>query len=218
MIKMIFLGAPGAGKGTQAQIISEALAIPKLSTGDMLRKAISEGSSIGKKAKDIMDRGEFVSDEVVSELVAARINSPECAIGFILDGFPRNLLQAVTLDKLLSLVEGEKFMVFNLAVDEAEIIRRVSGRFSCKKCGASYHHDSKKTKTDGVCDSCGSTEFIQRPDDSADAVKVRLAIYKEQTMPLIDYYKKNGSLIEINGMQGIDSISASILNEYHKRG
>lgn len=216
MIKIVFLGAPGAGKGTQAQVVSNTLSIPKLSTGDMLRKAISEGSEIGRKVSAIMNRGEFVSDNVVSELVADRIKSPECEKGFILDGFPRNVAQAITLDNMLSTLPGD-LMVFNLVVDEAEIIRRISGRFSCKKCGASYHYDSKKTKVDGVCDACGSTEFMQRPDDGADAVKVRLSIYKEQTFPLIDYYKLHGSLIEINGIQGVDAITASILKEYHKK-
>lgn len=211
MIKMIFLGAPGAGKGTQAQVVSEILKIVKLSTGDMLRKAIDDDSEIGRKIADIMSRGELVSDNIVSDLVASKISSKQAEHGFILDGFPRNVSQAVTLDEILSIIPGEDIKVFNLVVDEEEIIRRISGRFSCKSCGASYHQDSKVPKVAGVCDVCGGTELVQRPDDTAEAVKVRLNIYKEQTMPLINYYKQKGVLIEIDGMQDIDNITSSIL-------
>ena len=214
MIKLVFLGAPGAGKGTQSQLISKMLSIPKLSTGDMLRRAIEEKSDVGQKVSALMAKGLLVSDNIVSELVENRIKSFECSNGFILDGYPRNLSQAIDLDKMVSQISDTPLIVINLNVEESELVNRIAGRFSCKACGASFHKQNKKPLVDGICDNCGSHEFIQRPDDSEIAVKTRLKLYKDQTMPLIDYYNKTRSLIDIDGKQDINRITALIFDNY----
>jgi len=217
-MKIILLGAPGAGKGTQADMISKKHNIPKLSTGEMLRQEVTTGSDLGLKIKDIMNSGQFVSDDIMIELIKHRIKQDDCKNGFILDGFPRTTDQSKALRKML-LQLSDDTLVFNFKVDNDELIKRISGRFTCKDCGASYHKDYIPTKVAGVCDSCGSKNFVYREDDKPEAVKVRIGVYNEKTAPLIDFYREIGELKEINGMGSIEEINAeveSIINEMKK--
>lgn len=211
-MRLIFLGAPGAGKGTQAQILTEMLNVPKLSTSEILRYEISRGTHDGIKLRQIMDSGQLVSDDLINDLVAKRLKEEDVKKGFIFDGYPRTRAQAEALQEILRITDHLKHTyVLNLSVTEPELIRRFSGRLSCTICSASYHNASKKPKVEGTCDKCGNTELIIRPDDNEQAVKIRLGIYYDKTEPLINYYSSKNMLYNINGEQEINNITSEIL-------
>ncbi|MEL6373783.1 MAG: adenylate kinase [Pseudomonadota bacterium] len=207
---LIFLGPPGAGKGTQATRLSAKHAIPQLSTGDMLRAAIADGSDVGLKAKAVMERGDLVSDDLVIGIIEERIAHADCREGFILDGFPRTLAQASALDALLERQAKALTSVIELRVDDDEMVTRISGRFSCASCGESYHDTFRQTKVSGVCDACGGTSFKRRPDDKAETVSKRLLVYYKETSPLIGYYYCKDKLKSVDGMASIDEVSGQI--------
>ena len=209
-MRLILLGPPGAGKGTQAHRIVEKHGIPQLSTGDMLRAAVTAGTEVGKRAKAVMDAGKLVSDDIVIAIVSERIDQADCAQGFILDGFPRTLVQADATEKMLAAKGLDLSVVIELRVDDKELIRRVSGRYSCASCGSVYHDTDHKPATDGVCDKCGSTEFKRRPDDNAETMAQRLEVYYKETSPLIGYYHAKGKLKTVDGMAEMNAVTASI--------
>lgn len=209
-MNLILLGPPGAGKGTQAKLLAEAHSIPQLSTGDMLRAAVKAGSPIGKKAKAVMDAGGLVSDDIVIGIIADRISEPDCANGFILDGFPRTLAQAAALDKLLASKKKALDFVIAMNVEDEQLIKRIAGRYTCAKCGAGYHDEFQKPKKAGVCDKCGSTTFTRRPDDNAETVRQRLMVYYRETSPLIGYYFAKNKLSTVDGMADIDVVTKSL--------
>ena len=212
-MKLILLGPPGAGKGTQAERIKDRCRIAHLSTGDMLREAVAADTEVGRRAKTIMDAGRLVPDDVINRLVAERIAQPDCARGFVLDGFPRTLAQAEALDALLD-ERGERLDgVLELAVDDDALIERISGRFACAQCGAGYHDRFKQPAVAGVCDVCGSREFVRREDDKAETVRARLEAYHAQTAPLLPYYLDKGLLAAVDGMAGIDEVTAEIFEK-----
>ena len=197
-MKLIFLGAPGAGKGTQAEAVCAHLNIPAISTGNMIREALKSGTEMGLKAKSYMDSGALVPDEVVIGIVKDRIAQPDCANGFVLDGFPRTIPQAEALDNM-----GVKIdRVIALEVSDDKIVKRMSGRRVCESCGASYHLLYNPPKVEGKCDKCGGT-LVQRKDDLPETVKARLKVYHEQTEPLKDYYKRQGKLYTVNGQEDV---------------
>ena len=209
-MRLILLGPPGAGKGTQAQRIVEKHGIPQLSTGDMLRAAIAAGTETGMKAKAVMDAGKLVSDEIVIGIIAERIDQPDCAKGFILDGFPRTLVQADATESLLKAKNIELASVIEIRVDDEVLADRIAGRYTCANCGAGYHDENLKPKVEGVCDRCGSTHFKRRPDDNRETVVARLQAYYKETSPLIGYYYAKGLLKSVDGMADIDDVTASI--------
>jgi adenylate kinase len=209
-MRLILLGPPGAGKGTQAAWIKATYSIPQLSTGEMLREAVAKGTEVGRQAKAVMERGELVSDEIINRIVAERIAEPDCANGFILDGFPRTIPQAEALDRMLRERGQALDAVVEIAVDNAALVRRISGRFSCAKCGAGYHDEFKPTAVPGVCDACGSTEFTRRKDDNAETVGARLAAYEAQTAPLLPFYRAKGLVRTVDGMAAIDEVTDAI--------
>jgi adenylate kinase len=209
-MRLILLGPPGAGKGTQAQRIVEKHGIPQLSTGDMLRAAVVAETDVGKRAKAVMDAGKLVSDDIVIAIVSERIDQPDCANGFILDGFPRTLVQADATEKMLSNKGLDLSAVIELRVDDKELVRRVSGRYSCAQCGTVYHDSDRKPSGEGVCDKCGSTHFKRRPDDNAETMTQRLEVYYKETSPLIGYYYAKGKLKTVNGMAEMDTVTADI--------
>lgn len=209
-MNIILLGPPGAGKGTQAQRLQQEHGMVQLSTGDMLRAAVASGSELGQKAKGIMERGELVPDELMVGLIEDRIAQPDCARGFILDGFPRTLAQAEALDRMLTASGARLDRVVEMEVDEAALTERIVGRFSCAKCGAGYHDKFKRPKADGVCDVCGSKEFTRRKDDNAETVKTRMAAYRAQTEPLLPYYGARGVLRKVDGMAPMDVVYRQI--------
>ncbi len=211
-MRLILLGPPGAGKGTQAQRIVEKYGIPQLSTGDMLRAAVAAQTEVGLRAKAVMDAGKLVSDEIVIAIVAERIDQADCANGFILDGFPRTLVQADATEKMLEAKGIDLSAVVEIRVEDDILADRIAGRYTCANCGTGYHDENLKPKVAGVCDKCGSTHFKRRPDDNRDTVKTRLQAYYKETSPLIGYYYAKGKLHSVDGMAEIDSVTAEIDN------
>lgn len=209
-MRLILLGPPGAGKGTQAQWLKETYDIPQLSTGEMLREAVARGTEVGREAKSVMEAGKLVSDEIINRIVAERIDQPDCARGFILDGFPRTTNQAEALDRMLAERGLELDAVIEIRVDNDALVERISGRFSCAKCGAGYHDKFKPTAVAGVCDVCGSTEFVRRKDDNAETVKSRLVAYEAQTAPLLPFYRAKDLVRTVDGMAPIETVTAEI--------
>lgn len=201
-MNMIFLGAPGAGKGTQAEVVCKELNIPAISTGNMLREAVKNGTEAGLKAKSFMDAGELVPDEVVIGILKDRISQPDAQNGFILDGFPRTVEQAEALDKMGVAIDK----VIEIAVSDEAITARMSGRRVCEGCGNSYHIEYKPTKVEGICDACGA-KVVQRIDDKPETVQARLKTYHEKTAPLKDYYSKRGKLVTVEGQNEIAETS-----------
>lgn len=209
-MRLILLGPPGAGKGTQAQRLVDKYSIPQLSTGDMLRAAVAAGTETGKRAKDIMDAGGLVSDDIVNAIISDRIEQDDCVNGFILDGYPRTLQQADATEALLSGKDMKLDAVVELAVDDSVLVERISGRYTCSNCGAGYHDTNLKPAKEGVCDKCGGTEFKRRPDDRAETVVDRLQTYYKETAPLIGYYYAKGLLRSVDGMAEIDEVTKEI--------
>ena len=209
-VRLVMLGPPGAGKGTQAERLYERHKLPQLSTGNMLRAERDAGTELGKAADKVMAAGQLVSDEIVIGIIAKRIEEPDCKGGFVLDGFPRTVNQAVALDAMLAKKGGKIDGVIELAVDEDALVERISGRFACAKCGAGYHDTFKQPKKPGVCDVCGSTDFTRRKDDNAETVKARLKAYREQTAPILPYYKNKGLLQRVDGMADPDTVTGQI--------
>lgn len=208
-LRIILLGPPGAGKGTQAANIVEAYKIPHISTGDIFRKNLKENTPLGLKAKEFMDKGLLVPDELVVDLVKDRLLEKDCEEGFMLDGFPRTVFQAEALEKELGSMKIELDAVLNIEVDQDLLLQRITGRRICKSCGATYHVSFNPAKKEGVCDLCEG-ELYQRADDVEETVSKRLQVYNEQTQPLIEYYKGRGLLVDINGQQDIDRVFEDI--------
>ena len=202
-MKLILLGAPGAGKGTQAAVISERLNIPQISTGNIIRAALKSGTEMGLKAKSFIDAGQLVPDEVGIGIIKERLNEDDCKDGFILDGFPRTIPQAEALDEMGLVIDK----VIDIEVADEVIISRLSGRRVCEKCGRPYHTESLKPKAEGICDDCAGA-LIQRKDDHPDTVKARLEIYHKETEPLKDYYEKQGKLTVVEGMNSVAETTA----------
>ena len=209
-MKIIMLGAPGAGKGTQAKKIAEVCKIPHISTGDIFRANIKNGTELGAKAKTYMEKGLLVPDELVCDLVVDRIQQDDCKNGFILDGFPRTIPQAEALKAALTAIEEKMEYAIDIDVPDENIINRMAGRRACVGCGATYHVGFNPTKVEGVCDVCGE-KLILRDDDKPETVKKRLDVYHEQTQPLIDFYKKEGILVTVDGTQSMDKVFEDIL-------
>ena len=211
MLRTILLGPPGAGKGTQAAKIVEKYGIPHISTGDIFRANIKNGTDLGKKAKEYMNRGELVPDDLVIEIATTRLLEDDCKNGFLLDGFPRTVYQAEKLDEFLQSHDSKIDNVIDIAVGKDELIERLTGRRVCKSCGASFHVVNIPPKQEGICDYCGG-ELIQRADDNLETVTNRIDVYEDQTMPLIDYYEKAGTLTHIDGSTGLDNVFADIVS------
>ncbi len=204
-MKLLIMGPPGAGKGTQAERIIAKYQIPHISTGDMFRKAIKEGTALGKKAKSYLDQGLLVPDEITNGIVRERLSEPDCKKGFLLDGYPRTVAQAVALDEMLFDLNMQLDAVFNVVASNSLLISRITGRRICKECGATYHIVNKKPLVEGVCDKCGGALY-QREDDNIETVNSRLAVYDNQTKPLLDYYSAKGNLFNLNGEHEADEV------------
>ena len=210
-MKIVMLGAPGAGKGTQAKMISEKYGIPHISTGDIFRANIKNGTELGKKAKTYMDQGLLVPDELVVDLVVDRVNQEDCENGYVLDGFPRTIPQAEALDKALA-AQGQKMdYAIDVDVPDENIVRRMGGRRACVGCGATYHLEYAPTRQEGICDVCGG-ELILRDDDKPETVLKRLGVYHEQTQPLIEYYTNQGILKTVDGTVDMEDVFAAIVS------
>ena len=210
-MKIIMLGAPGAGKGTQAQMIAEKYSIPHISTGDIFRANIKNGTELGKKAKEYMDKGLLVPDELTVQLLLDRVANDDCKNGYVLDGFPRTIPQADVLDSELTKLGDKVDYAVNVDVPDENIVHRMSGRRACLKCGATYHIEHIPPKTEGICDKCGS-ELVLRDDDKPETVQNRLAVYHEQTQPLIEYYDKKNILKTVDGTKDMQEVFSDIVN------
>ena len=210
MLRTILLGPPGAGKGTQAAKIVEKYHIPHISTGDIFRENIKNGTELGKKAQEYMNRGELVPDDLVIEIATTRLLADDCAEGFLLDGFPRTVYQAEKLDEFLAAHGSKIDKVLDIAVEKEELMVRLTGRRVCKACGESYHVVNIPPKKEGICDVCGGP-LVQRADDNAETVANRIEVYEAQTMPLIEYYEKAGNIAHIDGATGLESVFADIV-------
>jgi adenylate kinase len=209
-LNLILLGPPGAGKGTQAKKLTDERGLVQLSTGDMLRAEVASGSPLGVEAKKIMDAGQLVSDAIVIGMIDGRTDKPDTAKGVIFDGFPRTVAQAEALDAMLA-KKGKKIdAVVELKVDDAALVERISGRFTCAKCGTGYHDKFARPQRDGICDKCGSTEFTRRADDNAETVKARLLAYNQQTAPILPYYRAKGVLHSVDGMADMSEVARQI--------
>ncbi len=209
-MRLILLGPPGAGKGTQAQRLVDRYGIAQLSTGDMLRAAVAAGTEVGLRAKAVMEAGDLVSDDIVVGIIADRVEQDDCQNGFILDGFPRTLAQAEALEQMLAEKSLQLNAVIEMQVDDAALIGRITGRYTCAACGAGYHDRNLQPKVAGICDKCGGADFNRRADDNAETVALRLNAYHEQTAPLLPFYQKKGSLLAVDGMADIDEVSGQI--------
>ena len=210
MLRTILLGPPGAGKGTQAAKIVEKYHIPHISTGDIFRENIKNGTELGKRAKEYMDKGELVPDDLVIEIATDRLLKDDCKDGFLLDGFPRTVYQAEKLDEFLKAHDSKIDKVLDIAVEKEELMTRLTGRRVCKACGASYHVVNIPPKKEGICDVCGAS-LVQRADDNAETVANRIEVYEAQTMPLIEYYEKAGNIAHIDGATGLECVFADIV-------
>lgn len=210
MLRTVLLGPPGAGKGTQAVRIVEKYNVPHISTGDIFRENIKNGTELGKKAQEYMNKGELVPDDLVIEIATTRLLADDCKNGFLLDGFPRTVYQAEKLDAFLEEHGMKLDKVIDIEVEKEELITRLTGRRVCKACGASFHVVNIPPKTEGICDNCGG-ELFQRADDTVETVENRIAVYIEQTMPLVDYYKNAGNIVEIDGALPLDTVFGQIV-------
>lgn len=209
-MNIILLGPPGAGKGTQASRLQDERGMVQLSTGDMLRAAVKEGTPVGLKAKAVMEAGELVSDEIVSGIIGEALDKLSPDTGVIFDGYPRTAAQAESLDGILASRGRQLDHVIELAVDEDALVERITGRFTCASCGAGYHDHFKQTAQPGICDSCGSTEFKRRPDDNEETVRTRMAEYRAKTAPILPIYEGRGLLKKVDGMAAIDIVTGQI--------
>jgi adenylate kinase len=209
-MNLILLGPPGAGKGTQAKRLAQTHGLVQLATGDMVRAAIASGSEVGRRVKAIYDAGQLVPDDIIIQMIADRIGQPDCARGFILDGFPRTVPQAEALDAMLAERGQALNHVILLEVDEAALVDRIAGRFTCQGCGASYHERYRRPRVEGTCDVCGGTDLVHRADDRPEAVKTRFEVYRRQTEPILPYYRARGILRTVNGMADIDEVTRQI--------
>ncbi len=209
-MNIILLGPPGAGKGTQAQRLEKRYGMVQLSTGEMLREAVASGSELGRKAKEIMDSGRLMPDDLMILMIGDRIDQPDCRKGFILDGFPRTTPQAMALDQMLEDKNLKLDYVIEMKADEDALVERISGRFSCANCGAGYHDSFKQTRQPGVCDVCQGTKFTRRGDDNEATVRRRLEAYHAQTAPILPYYEEKGTLVTVDGMADIDEVARQI--------
>ncbi len=209
-MNLILLGPPGAGKGTQARRLEDTRGLVQLSTGDMLRAMVAEGGPLGQQAKEIMAAGKLMPDELMVEIIGERISKPDVANGFILDGFPRTVAQAESLDAMLADKGLKLHHVIEMRVVDEVLVERVTGRYTCAKCGKGYHDSFEKPKVEGVCDSCGGTEFKRRADDNAETVTTRLSQYHQQTAPILPYYQDHGVLKTVDGMADIDEVTRQI--------
>ncbi|MEM7169597.1 MAG: adenylate kinase [Pseudomonadota bacterium] len=209
-MNIILLGPPGAGKGTQAKRLEQQHSLVQLSTGDMLRAVVASGSDLGRQAKEIMDQGQLMPDALMVSMISERIDEPDCANGFILDGFPRTTGQAEALDAMLAEKGLAMDAVIEMQVDDAALIERITGRYTCGNCGAGYHDRFQVPKTSGVCDNCGGTNFKRRSDDNEETVRSRLTAYYAQTAPILPYYRDKGILKSVDGMADIDEVTKQI--------
>lgn len=208
-MRLLLLGAPGSGKGTQSERLREMLHVPQLSTGDMLRQAVAAGTELGMKAKSFMEQGALVPDDVIIGLMRERIAQPDCKSGYILDGFPRTVAQASALDEMLQTLGSQLDVVCEIQVPDEELLTRLSGRWLCKKCGASYHASFKPPRAAGVCDTCSGILY-QRPDDTLETARKRLQVYRQETLPLVDYYQKQGVLKTLSGVGAFTEIEGRL--------